>query len=156
MNIVKQRIKYITKNYNKEYIDYLKTEFSKYKNIILSIFIYDKLKRDVYENSILVILYLEKYDKNILDNNFSLLDIKNITQICLVNVPLNINIKNDFDLTKNNLIEIISSNISVRAYKKTLKKFIKILNNTINEVKNHIKNYIKTYNIYVYDLKDDI
>ena len=66
-NIVKQRIKYITKNYNKEYIDYLKTEFSKYKNIILN--------------------------KNIFENNFSLLDIKNITQIPLVDVPLNINIK---------------------------------------------------------------
>ena len=63
MNIVKQRIKYITKNYNKEYIEYLKTKFSKYKN------------------------------KNIFENNFSLLDIKNITQIPLVDVPLNINIK---------------------------------------------------------------
>ena len=51
MNIVINRIKYIKKNYSENYINYLKSEFIKYKDEISKLFISQKLIKDLLENT---------------------------------------------------------------------------------------------------------
>ena len=156
MDIVKERVKYISSNYDKNYINILKNEFIKYETEIKNIFVNNKLMKDIKENAIISILYLEKYDKKDFDNNFSFLGVQNITTIPLINIPMNLTKNNDFDLNKKNILNICLSYIPFTCYKNTMNKFINNYNLNNKELRSHIINYIKLHEFYFCNLKDDI
>ena len=156
ISMVKKRVDIISNNYDKNYVDYLKTEFENHKREISELFTQEKLIKDIQQNAILAILNSDFSEKKILINNFSLISTKNVTNFPLINLPINPGKNHIFDLNKDNFIDIALSPILFLAIGGIMGKFIKNFGVKDNELRSKIKNYIIDHEVYFCNLKEDL
>lgn len=136
-------------------IDIKKRLLNEFLQVLQEMFKRGQIVKDLIENSLLTILTSDAQSEQ--EDNFQLLKTKNFTLTPLIKMSFNNN--KSYQLDKNEFIDIFTSYIYLKNYKKVLKQFIPNFNEIVKteeELKNCIANYFNNHNIYFCELPENI
>ena len=156
LDLFKLTVDYASYSQSEYILNLKKKELKTITSNVENIFSFPKILKNVKENGFLHFVMAET--KNEREESIELIKVKNTTLTPLVNIPFNINGKN-YDLNKEELKQILTSNVLVNFYKKNLRNFIpkfdeKIRNNA--QLIQHIIFHLDNYNIYFCHLPQKI
>lgn len=156
LNLVEKAVKYACFSQNDKMINYMKNILLNIDKYTKNIFTYSNIVKDIKKNGILSIIHANTLKEK--SEGLSYLKINKSTISPLINLDFTFGGKK-FDLNKEELLNIFTSNILIKFYKDNLSDFIpdfeqKITND--EDLKSHIKNYLENYNIYFCDLPHNI
>ena len=156
LELVEKAVKYACFSQKDNILNYMKNILVNIDKYTKNIFTYPNIVKDIKKNGILSIIYADTLKEK--SEGLSYLKINKSTITPLLKLEFTINGKK-YDLNKEELFNIFTSDIILKFYKKNLSDFIPDFNKKIendDEIKTHIKNYLENYNIYFCDLPNNI
>ena len=154
--LVEQAVKYACFSQKDNNLNYMKNILVNIDKYTKNIFTFPNIIKDIKKNGILSIIYADTLKEK--SEGLSYLKINKSTISPFIKLEFTIN-KKKYDLNKEELFKIFTSDIIIKFYKENLSDFIPDFDKKIQndeEIKNYIKNYLENYNIYFCDLPNNI
>ena len=152
INLFEECIKYANYNLPSDEIEKIKSRLLTSHILALkNLFKRGQILKDVIENALLTILTETKKEDQ--DDNYKLLNIERTTATPILN--MNFDNKDEYKLNPNEFIEIFSSPIYLKNYKKTLQNFTDAVP-PIQKLKEVIQKHFKNYYVYFCEFPKNI
>ena len=156
IELLTKTINYACYSRTEDELKELKEKLTSIENITDNIFTFPKILKDIKEDALLAYILAEGDTEK--KNSLDLLKTTTCSLVPLIQLPFTKENKN-YDLNKEELNNILTSNILLHYFKNNLDKFIPELNKKIqknDDLKKYINLYLNNYNIYFCDLPESI
>ena len=156
LELFQKTVNYACYSQTNDILNYKKEQLQNINNYTNNIFLYPEILKNIKKNGLLAFVMAEAQDE--IEDSMALINVKNCTLTPLIILKFD---KEDaqIDLDKNELKEILTSNVLLKFYSNNLKNFTPQFDKKIkndNDLKKYIISYIDNYNIYFCNLPSNI